>query len=135
MTKKGYTIPKYSNCCYCGNKLIGRQRIYCSKKCKDKQERKNNPSYIRQRKRGINRKLKLIQLKGGKCEICGYDKNIASLTFHHIDPKTKFFNVELRNIANYKWSKVLNESAKCRLLCHNCHHEIHNPEFDKEKWK
>jgi hypothetical protein len=135
MTKKGYIIPKYSDCYNCGKKLIGRQRIYCSKKCKDRQERKNNPSYRRQRNRGIKRKLKLIETKGGSCELCGYDKNISSLTFHHIDPQQKSFNVELRNIANYDWSKVLNESSKCMLLCHNCHHELHHPEFNKESLK
>ncbi len=50
-------------------------------------------SYARQRRRGIKRKLKLVELKGGCCEICGYDKNLAVLTFHHTDLKTKKFNV------------------------------------------
>ena len=49
-------------------------------------------SYARQRRRGIKRKLKLVELKGGCCEICSYDKNLAVLTFHHSDPKTKLFN-------------------------------------------
>lgn len=26
----------------------------------------------------------LKELKGGKCEICGYDKNFAALNLHHI---------------------------------------------------
>jgi len=86
-------------------------------------------SYARQRRRGIKRKLKLIELKGGSCEICGYKKNLTALTFHHINPETKLFNVEMRNIANYNWDKVLIETNKCQLLCHNCHHELHHPEF------
>tara|TARA_R110000824_G_scaffold288652_1_gene477106 strand:- start:324 stop:644 length:321 start_codon:yes stop_codon:yes gene_type:complete len=89
--------------------------------------------YARQRRRGIKRKLKLIELKGGGCEICGYSKNLAVLTFHHTDPNTKLFNVELNNIANHKWQKVLKESKKCQLLCHNCHHEIHHPDLSLKK--
>ena len=90
-------------------------------------------SYARQRRRGIKRKLKLVELKGGCCEICGYDKNLAVLTFHHTDLKTKKFNVELRNIANYNWKKVLEESSKCQLLCQNCHQELHHPDFSLKK--
>lgn len=92
----------------------------------------NNPSYKRQRKRGIKRKLNLIELKGGCCEVCGYNKNITALTFHHINPNDKLFNLELRGIANNNWQKVLDELKKCQLLCHNCHHELHHPEFNLE---
>lgn len=90
-------------------------------------------SYARQRRRGIKRKLKLVELKGGCCEICSYDKNLAVLTFHHSDPKTKLFNVELKNIANHKWESVLFEANKCQLLCQNCHQELHHPEFSFKK--
>lgn len=31
------------------------------------------------------RKRKLVELKGGKCEICGYNKCIEALEFHHLD--------------------------------------------------
>ena len=90
-------------------------------------------SYARQRRRGIKRKLNLVKLKGGCCEICGYNKNLTALTFHHVDPSTKSFNVEMRNIANYEWNRVLKESNKCQVLCHNCHHELHHPEFNLKK--
>lgn len=130
MTKRGDILPKYINCLSCGKELIGRQRSFCSRKCKDKHGNIDNPSYIRQKKRGIRRKLKLIQLKGGGCETCGYNKNITALTFHHIDPTDKLFNLELRGIANNNWQKVLGELKKCQLLCHNCHHELHHPDFN-----
>ena len=90
-------------------------------------------SYARQRRRGIKRKLNLVELKGGCCAICGYNKNLTALTFHHINSDTKLFNVEMRNIANYEWSKVLKEAKKCQLLCHNCHHELHHPSLDIKK--
>lgn len=130
MTKKGDTLPKYDNCLTCNKKLIGRQRSFCSRKCKDKYGNINNPSYIRQKNRGIKRKLKLVESKGGCCEICGYNKNITALTFHHINPADKLFNLELRGIANNNWQKVLDELKKCQLLCHNCHHELHHPQFN-----
>jgi len=39
-------------------------------------------------------KLSYVNYKGGKCEICGYHKNIAALCFHHIDPTAKEFNIQ-----------------------------------------
>ena len=130
MTKKGQKLEKYENCVCCGKPLTGRQRKYCSKECKDKSERLKNPSYKRQRRRGIDRKLKLVELKGGCCENCGYSKNLSALTFHHIDPRDKSFNIEMKNIANHEWQTVLEEVDKCQLLCHNCHHEMHHPDLD-----
>lgn len=135
MTKKGDTIPKYDNCVICNKQLIGRQRSFCSRKCKDRHGSINNPSYLRHKHRGLKRKLKLIELKGGCCQKCGYNKNIASLTFHHIDPKLKLFSIQARNISNYNFQKVLAEVDKCDLLCHNCHHETHYPDLDFEKLK
>lgn len=29
---------------------------------------------------------------GGKCQECGYNKNIAALEFHHINPDEKEFH-------------------------------------------
>ena len=123
----------YTNCVVCDAKLKGQQRKFCSRKCKDKNWHTVEPAYARQRRRGIKRKLKLVELKGGCCEICSYDKNLAVLTFHHTNPKTKLFNVELNNIANYNWKKVLEEAGKCQLLCQNCHQELHHPDFSLKK--
>ena len=130
MTKKGDTIPKYDNCLNCGKELINLQRKFCSRKCKDRNWHTKESAYERQRKRGIKRKLKLIKLKGGCCEMCGYKNNLAVLTFHHRDPSQKLFNIQSRNISNYDFSKVLTEAKKCDLLCHNCHHETHYPDFN-----
>lgn len=69
-------------------------------------------------------KEKLIQYKGGKCEICGYNKCIAALDFHHLDPSQKDFNISNSNI--YKnFNKLKEEVDKCILICANCHREIH----------
>ena len=130
MTKKGDTIPKYDNCLNCGKKLINLQRKFCSRKCKDRNWHTKESAYERQRKRGIKRKLKLIQLKNNACKVCGYNKNMAVLTFHHVDPKIKSFNLDLNNIAQKHWHKVIDELDKCDLLCHNCHHELHHPDLN-----
>lgn len=44
------------------------------------------------------------------------------LTFHHIDHKTKSFEV---STARRKLSAVLAELKKCICLCYNCHHTYH----------
>ena len=59
--------------------------------------------------------------------MCGYSKNFAALEFHHLDPVSKSFQLDLRSLSNRRWSAVLEESDKCILLCSNCHAEWHNP--------
>lgn len=36
-------------------------------------------------------KIALVEYKGGKCCICGYNKCIEALEFHHLDPSQKDF--------------------------------------------
>ena len=57
--------------------------MYCSIKCKNKAHQ----SYDTQKERGIKRKLQLVKKFGGRCSICGYNKNLAGLTFHHTSEK------------------------------------------------
>lgn len=93
-------------CIICGKELQGSQRMYCSNKCKQKghreDEKKNHNTAFAQTIRGIRRKLKLIEEMGGKCEICGYDKNISALEFHHKDPSQKSFQLDVRKMSNTK---------------------------------
>lgn len=64
-----------------------------------------------------------IAYAGGKCTKCGYNKSVASLCFHHLDPSTKEFTIGSKY--NLKWERIKNEIDKCILLCHNCHDELH----------
>ena len=64
----------------------------------------------------------LVQALGGKCKQCGYDKSIAALDFHHIDPSTKESENKFSDMSR---EKALKEIKKCVLLCANCHREIH----------
>ena len=92
-----------------------------------------NPNdYVKQKERAIKRKLELISLKGGKCELCGYNKNIGALEFHHLDPSIKMFNLDERHLSNRTIDKILQEVEKCILVCSNCHKEIHYPHLDNK---
>lgn len=58
---------------------------------------------------------------GGRCQICGYNKCLASLDFHHRDPKQKDFEISQK----LSWSALKSELQKVALLCANCHREVH----------
>jgi len=78
-----------------------------------------------------NRKIKLIRIKGSKCQDCGLEysgKNGGLFQFHHIDPSEKLFGLALAKM-NRSWEKILNEAKKCTLLCSNCHSLRHSDEF------
>jgi predicted HNH restriction endonuclease len=65
-----------------------------------------------------------INLKGGKCQICGYNRCVGALSFHHLDEKTKSFSLSTRGLTR-SWEKTKEEVNKCILVCENCHREIH----------
>lgn len=67
----------------------------------------------------------IINNFGSKCQLCGYDKCLAALAFHHKDPVEKEFNIS-RYAGNKSLSyKTMRELTKCYLLCANCHAETH----------
>ena len=45
-----------------------------------------NCLYKSQKTRWKDRRRKAVQLLGGKCEKCGYNRNLAALEFHHVEP-------------------------------------------------
>lgn len=74
---------------------------------------------------GQNRKMKqkLVDYKGGKCEVCNYSRCLSSIDFHHRNPKEKDFGVN--GHYNMAFEKLRKEVDKCVLVCRNCHGEIH----------
>lgn len=66
-------------------------------------------------------KLTLINLLGGQCIICGYNKCIAALEFHHLDRQNKKF-VLAGFVGSLK--RAMEEAEKCAILCANCHREV-----------
>ena len=61
------------------------------------------------------------------CEECGYSKHPAALDYDHIDPSKKEFNIAQAIGAALGKQRILDEIAKCRVLCANCH-RIHSYE-------
>lgn len=114
---------------------INRQaKIFCSTRCNSKYHNVYHQSYENQQRRGITRKLELINRLGGQCAICGYKDNLAALVFHHLDRDVKDYELDLRSLANRSLDSLLAEFEKCQLLCANCHAEVHNPDMTLENF-
>lgn len=114
-----HNTMKAHKCLNCFKKLFGRQRKFCSKKCK---------LFLYHRSGlGRRRKLILLKLRGNACELCGYAKNHAALSFHHLNPKLRLISLDVRSCANRSMKALLKELKKCQLLCLNCHSEIEHP--------
>ena len=106
----------------------GETEFYYNKKYNKYICKKCNQLNVNLRKR--KKKEELVAYKGGKCEICGYDKCIDALEFHHVDENSKDYNISFylsRSIDVLK-----KEADKCILVCANCHREIHH-EINKKK--
>ena len=71
------------------------------------------------------RRLKevLVREAGGRCIICGYDRQPRALEFHHVDPAAKAFALSRRGIT-LSLQALRAEARKCVLLCSNCHAEV-----------
>ncbi|MDI1252156.1 hypothetical protein [Thermomonas sp.] len=121
---------KSEKCATCQQQLSGRQRRFCSLKCKNADTNDRHQSYLSQQKRGLARKLQLVDEVGGRCVKCGYDRNLAALAWHHIDPRTKRFQLDLRSLSNRGERDIRIELEKCMLVCANCHAEIHSPTME-----
>jgi len=65
-----------------------------------------------------------VEYKGGKCIKCGYNKCLAALEFHHINPNTK--DKDYFNSRGGLSESLKSELDKCVLLCANCHREEHH---------
>ena len=125
-------LMKSESCAVCAKTLSGRQRRFCSRSCKNRDTNNRHQSYSSQQTRGLARKLELIVICGGKCNRCGYARNLAALTWHHLDPALKTFNLDVRSLSNRNRDAIDEELRKCILLCANCHAETHFPELDMQ---
>ncbi len=70
------------------------------------------------------RKIKLlaIQYKGGKCQVCGYNKYPGALDLHHVSGQ-KSFSIGDKGYTR-SWEVTRKELDKCVLVCANCYREI-----------
>ena len=60
---------------------------------------------------------------GGRCIICGYNRCLQALQFHHTDRETKKFAIGGKGITR-AIDVLRDEAKKCVLLCANCHAEV-----------
>ena len=86
----------------------------------------NLNSYLKQ----LDRIFVLLRGLGRKyeCEVCGYDNNFSALAFHHHTGEKNFEVSRSRGVSDDLLEKEL---SICKVLCHNCHMEEHNPTLNK----
>ena len=115
---------KYCEICEKEFETTSSTRIYCYE-CSGESTRSDNRTRKHQ-KTILRRSMKkqAIKLLGSKCSICGYDKCIDALEFHHENPKEKDFKLGSGNTMS--WKEYKSEAEKCMLVCSNCHKEIHS---------
>lgn len=70
-----------------------------------------------------DRKYKIVQRLGGKCNDCHESYHPNVFDFHHLDPSTKEFDWNRMRLLSD--AKLNAELAKCVMLCANCHRIRH----------
>lgn len=146
MKKFGVKAEQYVSCEICENKFLKKstrgkycESEDCRKKVSSDKWGKSKPSHRKaRRKRGLERKEKLIQILGGECG-CG-ESDLYKLSFHHRNPEDKSFTLDQTNLYKKSWEIIEEEVKKCDLLCLNCHAILHEKARDssrvfKEKYK
>jgi transposase-like protein len=68
-------------------------------------------------------KATLVAEAGGRCCVCGYDRSVRALSFHHLDPSEKRMALAARGLV-LSLDTMRAEAQKCVLLCANCHAEV-----------
>jgi 5-methylcytosine-specific restriction endonuclease McrA len=67
-------------------------------------------------------KRRMVEYKGGSCVVCGYSTLLRALTFHHVHPEAKAFNIA--GAHNRSWQTLQAELDQTVLLCIRCHMEV-----------
>jgi len=70
-------------------------------------------------------KRKLVTEAGGQCAVCGYNRCVGALQFHHRNPAEKTFALSDNGVAR-NLALARQEVSKCILLCANCDAEVEN---------
>lgn len=87
----------------------------------------------RRETRDFIRSLKI----GRPCDVCGGVFPPVAMDWDHLDPAQKSFEICQEGIREmYPKEKLLEEIAKCRLICANCHriHSAIQRGEDPEEW-
>ena len=123
----GYSLREVSKIVGINRTTLSKYLIIRNRKLKSEDEsRKDDIERVKIWKRKLRDDL--VEHRGGKCVVCGYDKSIRALHFHHLDLKEKLFRVSVGSVSK---ELLLKESEKCILVCSNCHCEIHDELYKK----
>lgn len=133
-------MEKYCNECN-SKKELNEENFHKRKDSKDKfdhlckicRKKRNLNNYYKSHEKWRNTHTKTRLLKKQKiqeikenslgCLKCGEKKHYL-LDFHHLDPKTKKF--QLSQGETKGWNIIEEEIKKCILICSNCHREFHH---------
>jgi transposase len=103
------TCPRHGATAF---RLDGRGTYRCPRCAQDR---------VAERRRKVKRIL--VAEAGGQCRMCGYDRCVAALQFHHLDPHGKRFALSDQGVTR-GLERAREEARKCLLLCANCHAEV-----------
>ena len=78
-------------------------------------------SLVHNRRHAARRKAMVNVLKVQPCTDCGVQYPGYVMDFDHRDPAAKSFTISTN--LRKPWAVVLEEIAKCDLVCANCHRE------------
>ena len=106
------------------NKLVKKSIEKRNKRRKKQEKKYDNYRNWRSKVRKARREW-FIDLLGGECQCCSYNKSNHALNFHHVDPTIKRVKLSGNRLLN-KMDTLLEELEKCVLLCANCHAEHHH---------
>ncbi len=88
-----------------------------------------NTEYVKDWRKRV--KIAIVKGFGGSCCVCGYNRSINALEFHHLIPEEKEFSFGAIR-ASKGWDQLIIEIGKCVMLCSNCHKEVHDVSCDTQ---
>lgn len=94
----------------------------------NRKRRAEHAEIIKERQRR-NREFVAQQKVGKVCTMCHKEAEPHKLLFHHVDPATKCFN--LGSPGERSIQAIIDEIAKCVIICSPCHIRHHKP----NRWK
>ena len=111
---------------------IAKCSVLCSN-CHKREHPYQNKKVVGTNRRKEYQKRLRVWMDGYKvsCEICGENYQDC-LEFHHIDEDKKEFNMATAHCREGKGA-IINEIAKCQVLCSNCHRKLHWERMAKTK--
>lgn len=124
----GHLLREYSSACVTCAELFEPSRAwqkYCSPKCRhNAPDKKVRTQEFQQSRRDIINRIKMDR----GCARCGYNIHAAALDFNHIQGSKNFSISQDPKVA---LKKLLDEIAKCEILCANCH-RVHT--YENRHW-